>query len=115
MIYSSIALTHPVRADFSICKSLIFSFNDGFFNKPVDEVVNEYKDLMQDALKIDDFDCSHIEALHDLGHLPLSISALLEGTVVPLRTPVLTIENTKPEFFWITNYLETILKNGYGK
>lgn len=30
-------------------------------------------------------------------------------TKVPLRVPMLTIKNTLPEFFWVTNILETIL------
>jgi nicotinamide phosphoribosyltransferase len=52
-------------------------------------------------------DASHIEALHDLGYLPIHVKALDEGTLVPLRVPMLTIENTLPEFFWVTNYIES--------
>ena len=50
----------------------------------------------------------HIEALHNLGFLPLRIKALPEGSRVPMRVPELTITNTKPEFFWLTNALETL-------
>ncbi|MGI4589107.1 nicotinate phosphoribosyltransferase, partial [Klebsiella pneumoniae] len=35
--------------------------------------------------------------------------ALKEGTVVHPNTPVMTIENTHSDFFWLTNYLETII------
>lgn len=28
-----------------------------------------------------------------------------------MKVPVLTIENTNPKFFWLTNYLETIMSN----
>lgn len=45
---------------------------------------------------------------HD-GKLPISIHALPEGTVCPIHTPLLTVENTDSEFPWITNYLETLL------
>lgn len=51
----------------------------------------------------------HLERLHELGYLPIRIKALPEGMNVPIGVPVLTIENTLPEFFWLTNYLETVM------
>ena len=80
-----------------------------FFARNCNEVVHEYKNLIEQALGIDNFDCSHIEALHDLGYLPIKIKALNEGFRVPIGVPVLTIVNTHPDFFWLTNYLETII------
>ena len=56
-------------------------------------------------------DSSHIAELHDLGYLPIKIKALDEGTLVPFRVPMLTIENTDDRFFWLTNYLETLASN----
>ncbi len=53
----------------------------------------------------------HIAALHDLQYLPLHIKALPEGSFVPYGVPVLTIRNTKPEFFWLTNMIETLMSN----
>lgn len=49
------------------------------------------------------------QALHELGYLPLKVTALPEGTLVPMQVPVLTIENTDPAFFWLPGYLETAL------
>lgn len=43
------------------------------------------------------------------GSLPVKIRAIPEGTVVPIHNVLMTIENTDPEFPWLTNYLETIL------
>src|SRR5206468_8005232 len=54
-------------------------------------------------------DVAHIAALHDLGYLPLLIKALPEGSRVDLRVPMMTIQSTHPEFFWLTNYIETAL------
>lgn len=51
----------------------------------------------------------HIEALWDLGYLPIEIKALPEGSLCPIRVPALTLINTMPEFFWLTNYLETLI------
>ena len=43
------------------------------------------------------------------GKLPLSIKALPEGTIVKPGTVLFTVENTDPEFPWLTNYVQTIL------
>jgi nicotinamide phosphoribosyltransferase len=43
------------------------------------------------------------------GRLPLKIRALPEGIVVPCHTPLVTVENTDPEFPWLTNWAETLL------
>lgn len=88
---------------------LIDAFNENFFWRPKQEVVAEYTKRMNTALVTDDFDASHIAALHDLGYLPLCIRALPEGSLVPVKVPVLTIVNTHPDFFWLTNYVETLL------
>ena len=58
-----------------------------------------------------DYDVTHFEKLHDLGYLPIEVKAISEGTMVPIKVPVLTIYNTHPDFYWLTNYLETILSN----
>lgn len=43
------------------------------------------------------------------GHLPIRIKAVPEGTVVPQRNVLMTIENTDPRCSALTTYLETIL------
>ncbi len=48
---------------------------------------------------------------HD-GQLPIRIKALPEGSIVPVLTPLLSIENTDPDCAWITTYLETMLLRG---
>jgi nicotinamide phosphoribosyltransferase len=47
--------------------------------------------------------------LHDLGYLPLEIRALPEGILSPIGVPVYTIHNTIEKFFWVTNYVETVM------
>lgn len=42
------------------------------------------------------------------GRLPVSIKAVPEGTVINTHNVLMTIQNTDPEFFWLTNYLETL-------
>lgn len=59
----------------------------------------------------DVFDRSRFEYIIDKygGKLPVRIKAVAEGTVVPVRNVLMTIENTDPECFWLTNFLETLL------
>lgn len=82
---------------------LIHMFRDDFFNRDLNEVVEEYKKYAQ----TDDVD--HIIALHKLGYLPLEIKALDEGELCPIGVPCLTVHNTKPEFYWLTNYIESLM------
>jgi nicotinamide phosphoribosyltransferase len=87
---------------------LIEFFNENFFNRPKAEVVAEYARIIKFTLGVANPETKHIEELHDLGYLPLSIKALPEGTVVPLRVPVMTIQNTDKRFFWLTNFVESL-------
>lgn len=88
---------------------LIDLWEESFFNQPKDEVVAAYKRRLDTSLGPDSVDVSHIAELHDLGYLPLQIKALPEGSKVPMKVPVLTVKNTIPKFFWLVNYLESVM------
>lgn len=60
----------------------------------------------QNLLNVDGF--RNLVLKHQ-GRLPVVIKALPEGTVAPVRTALFTVENTDPEFYWLTNFLETYL------
>jgi len=90
-------------------------FTEGFFDKPKTQVVRAYKRRMDNALGPDMVSVDHIEALHDLGYLPLEIMALPEGSKVDPKVPLFTVHNTLPEFFWLVNYLETVFSNSVWK
>lgn len=84
-------------------------WEDSFFSQPKDKVIGKYKRRMDSSLGEGAVGMGHLEALHDLGYLPLRIKALPEGSRVNLRVPFLTIENTLPAFYWVTNYVESAL------
>lgn len=88
-------------------KKLMRIMTENFFQKPKAEIVRSYSRIIKYSLGVPNPDTSHIEALHDLGYLPLLIKAIPEGTVVPTRTPVMTVENTDKRFFWLTNFIES--------
>lgn len=87
---------------------LIKYFDENFFKQPKEKVLADYKRRIETSLgPLPSY--RHIEELHELGYLPMEIKALPEGSKVPMRVPCLTVVNTKPEFYWLTNFLETIL------
>ncbi len=88
---------------------LIDTWRENFFKRPKTVVVSEYKRRMDSSLGEGAIPVDHIEALHDLGYLPLRIKALSEGTRVPIKVAMLTVVNTDPRFYWLTNYLETCM------
>lgn len=90
---------------------LIRQFDEGFFDLSESDAVEPYRRCMDCYLGPGAISVDHIRELHQLGYLPLRIKAVPEGTRVPLRVPMLTIVNTHPRFFWLTNMLETILCN----
>lgn len=95
--------------EYFIKKYLLEEFNKNFFNRPKEEVIEEFSRRINTFLGPNQVGINHISALHDLGYLPIEIKALPEGTLCPIGVPVLTVINTAPEFFWITNYLETLM------
>lgn len=88
---------------------LLKRFKRDFFQQPREEIVQEFKAFTDRYLGKDSVKEDCFRALHRLGYLPIEIKAIPEGHEVDVRIPVLTIKNTLPEFFWLTNYLETLL------
>ncbi len=82
---------------------------DDFFSMSVDQAAEKYTRRINSYLGPNNIGDSHIRALHKLGYLPLVFNALPEGTAVPLRVPMFTIQETIPEFFWLVNYIESIM------
>ena len=80
-----------------------------FFERSKKNVLSEYQSTMDAYLGEGAVSVDHIADLHDLGYLPIKIKAMPEGTRCPIRVPMLTIENTHPDFFWLTNQLETVM------
>lgn len=88
---------------------LMNEWNNKFFDLPKDVACRKFKRRMDKSLGEGAVSVDGLEALHDLQYLPIQIKALPEGSRVDIKVPPFTIVNTKEEFFWITNYLETVL------
>lgn len=76
------------------------------------EKIDEAEQFLQQVFGRNDvFDRSKFDYIvkkYD-GRLPVRIKAVAEGTSVPVNNVLMTIENTDPECFWLTNFLETLL------
>lgn len=95
-----------------VMEYLVDFFTENFFRKPASQVIAEYKQTVGGALgELSDKHLKSIADLHKLGYLPIEIKALPEGTLVPMKVPVLTITNTLPEYAWLVGFLETTLLN----
>lgn len=84
------------------------AFED-FFVADEDTVIKLYEARINNVLGPNRIGSDHIRALHRKGYLPLIFKSVKEGTLVPFGVPTLTIENTDPAFYWLTNYIETAL------
>ncbi|MDR2524016.1 MAG: nicotinate phosphoribosyltransferase [Candidatus Nomurabacteria bacterium] len=98
-----------------VLAKLTHDFRHGFFERPEEEVISEIREQVEHtyaktspAMAVD-FDYEPFRRLHRLGYLPILVKALPEGTFVPMRVPMFTVENTLPEFYWLPGYLEVIL------
>lgn len=88
---------------------LIDYFNKEFFEKSLEEVMREYKRILDNSLGTDAYKPDKIEKLHNLGYLPIEIVAVPEGTKVPMHVPMFGITNTHPDFAWLPQALESLI------
>lgn len=84
---------------------------DVFFASPKEQVVGRFARRMAGYLGGYEPAVKAISDLHDLGYLPLQFKSLPEGSKVSFGIPVMTVTNTLPQFYWLTNYLETVISN----
>lgn len=88
----------------------IQAFIKEYLLKPVTmEDVNEAKEFFEAHGEPFNYDGWYRLILKHAGFLPIKITAAPEGSVIPVGNVLVTVENTDPEFFWITSYVETAL------
>lgn len=93
----------------AVFKDMIELWDEEFFSRDIDLIIENYAKRIAPFVGPNEYTMEHIRELHKLGYLPLEIKTLPEGSRVPVGIPVLTIRNTRPEFFWLTNYLESYI------
>lgn len=94
-----------------IKRYLMEEFTNNFFKADWLYIVDEYRKLIRETLGVKDPKTDHIRQLYTRGYLPLKIYSVPEGTEVPYNYPMMVVTNTEPEFFWLVNYIESIMSN----
>ncbi len=87
---------------------IVDHFNENFFSQDKETVLAELKRIFS-SYSNTDYDVSHFGELHDLGYLPIEVRALAEGTITKVQVPTLVYYNTIDDFFWIVNFLESLI------
>lgn len=73
------------------------------------EKIDEAETIVQDhGLPFNRAGWEYILEQHG-GNLPIEISAVAEGTVLPTKNVLVQVINTDPKCFWLTSFLETAL------
>lgn len=86
---------------------LIGYFNEFFFNRPIDEVIEEYTRILTATLGPGTYNSQKIRDLHELGYLPIAMYTIPEGCSTAIGVPQSVFVNTHHNFAWLTNTLET--------
>ncbi len=79
--------------------------------KPTQEMMDEFLVYRKRILG---FDASQdvkdkLSALVKLGYIPLKIKAVREGSIIPVRNVLMTLESTVPGFHWVVGFFESLL------
>ena len=95
---------------------MIALWNETFFSHSWDSIKDDLERITAPFVGDNGFTLgvSNFKRLHDIGYLPLTIKSLTEGSVIPAKIPMFTIQNTEG-FFWLTNYIETYLSQNAWK
>lgn len=82
-----------------------------FFDRPLGDLLSEYREMVAATLGDLDPPTKHIKDLWNLAYMPIDIWTIPEGDQVPIRVPMAVMANTVDHAFWLPNYLETIWSN----
>lgn len=86
-------------------------FNKNFFKRDWTDLEREYRYIMDTQLGENNYAIDQVKELHGLGYLPLEIKALPEGSVLNMGVPVVSVTNTDPRFYWLTQWVECLMQS----
>jgi nicotinamide phosphoribosyltransferase len=102
-------IDHIVNFGISYALETLYEFwEKNFFEKAIDAICWEYESVIYKALGVMP-NTKHLRDLHDYDRLPLLFRTLPEGIKIPIGCPILTVECTHSKFYWLTNFIETML------
>lgn len=79
--------------------------------KPTREMVDEFFEYRKSILGMDASQDikDKMDKLVKLGYFPIRVKAVKEGSKIPVRNVLMTIENTHPDFYWVVGFFESLL------
>lgn len=99
-------------------KEIVELWDKSFFQKPKEAVIARYQRRMDNYVGKGRIPTDGMARLHDIGHLPVIVLAIKEGSRVNMNIPLFVVYDTNgemvdegSEFYWLVNYLETVLSN----
>lgn len=81
-----------------------------YLQRPITkENVDEFVETVESILGPGMVQRSYYDKLVELGYLPLEIKAIPEGSLIPIRNVLMTIENTHDDFYWLGGFVESLI------
>jgi nicotinamide phosphoribosyltransferase len=80
-----------------------------YLKVPTKEEVEEFIVLADSICPLDQDTKDRVRSLVGLKELPIRIKALPEFVSYPVGTPLVSVTNTHPDYFWLPNYIEGLL------
>jgi len=79
--------------------------------RPTQEMMDEFLEYRKSILGMEASEDirKKLSDLVKLGYFPLKIKAVREGSIIPVRNVLMTIENTVPGFHWVVGFFESLL------
>lgn len=81
-------------------------WKENFFDVPVNDLERQWEEVMGKTFDETYCDFSKFYELHELGHLPIAVYGVPEGTLLPIGIPDHVIFNTDPDFAWLPQFIE---------
>lgn len=91
------------------CKEILIDFFGKWFETPENEALSAISHVLDNSIGKQAYDVEKMRELHQLGYLPIEISALPEGTKCPMHVPFMRMENTHDDFAWVPQFLESLI------
>jgi nicotinamide phosphoribosyltransferase len=109
-VYSYLTARSDKKIPFTVFFGLQYYLQE-YLSQPITkDMVNEFLEYRQMILGNESVAVTKkMNALAELGYLPIKIKAVKEGTVMPVKNVLMTITNTHPDFYWVVGFVESIL------
>jgi len=92
-------------------QELVENWNESFFCQPKEKVIKRYTRRINNYLGVGVVNPQLMADLWEVGYLPLIIKSLPEGSRISMKVPIMTIQSSLPKFYWVVNYLESVLSD----